>query len=335
MNLEDFSYDLPSHLIAQYPVKERTDSRLLVFNRGEGTIHHDYFRNIGHYLLRGDVLVLNNTKVIPARMEGKKLTGGKIEILLLERKDERTFLSLVRNAGKKTALHVEIGDVRVSLSKQNGQWLLILPHGERDFQKLLSYGKPPLPPYIKREVEDLDFERYQTVYAKVEGSVAAPTAGLHFTESLLEELEAKGVEILFITLHVGLGTFAPIKTEKIEEHKMHREQFSVDREVFERLYRAKKEKRRIIACGTSTVRTLETIFSEKEKRLAGYTELFIYPGYKFSAIDALITNFHLPKSTPLVLVSAFAGKENILRCYREAIKNGYRFFSYGDAMLIL
>ncbi|MCX7856812.1 MAG: tRNA preQ1(34) S-adenosylmethionine ribosyltransferase-isomerase QueA [Deltaproteobacteria bacterium] len=335
MDIKEFDYDLPTDLVAQYPKEDRASSKLLVFFRQEGSTHHDFFRNIGSYLRKGDVLVLNNTKVIPARLDGKKSTGGKVEILLVERKDAHNFICLVRNSGKKESLDVTIGDVRASLKKEEKSWILHLPMGNKDFERIIGYGKIPLPPYIKRKVEDSDFERYQTVYAKVEGSIAAPTAGLHFTKELLKELEEKGVEILFITLHVGIGTFLPVKSEKVEEHTMHREYFSMEKMVLEKIELAKRENRRVIACGTSTVRTLETVFSEGERRLSGYTELFIYPGYKFSVVDGLITNFHLPKSTPLILVCAFAGKENIFRCYREAIEKNYRFYSYGDAMLIL
>lgn len=335
MELDEFDYQLPKSLIAQYPREDRASSRLLIFIRKEGRIIHDRFRNIPNYFRPGDVLVLNNTKVIPAKFEAKKVTGGRLDILLTGRVDERTFTCLVRNAGKKTELSAKIGETEVILKREGQEWYLYLPGGEADFQKILGQGKMPLPPYIKRPVTDVDFERYQTVYAKVEGSVAAPTAGFHFTQEILEELEKKGVLILYITLHIGMGTFLPVKTRRVEDHRMHREYFSMDESVYESLLRAKEEKRRIIACGTSTVRTLETVFTAKERVLAGYTELFIYPGYRFTVCDALITNFHLPKSTPLILVCAFAGKENVLRCYRQAIEEGYRFYSYGDSMLIL
>lgn len=335
MDIKEFDYELPEDLIAQYPPEERTLSRILVFFREDSSIHHDFFYNIGRYLKPGDVLVLNNTKVIPAKIEAKKLTGGKIEILLLERKDQFTFTCLVKKAGKKKSFYAKIGDLKVHLQRENGNWILNLSECSEDSDKIFKYGKPPLPPYIKREVQDQDFERYQTVYAKVEGSIAAPTAGLHFTETLLSELKKMGVEILFVTLHVGIGTFLPIRTQKVEEHRMHKEYFSVEPPVYEKILNAKREERRIIACGTSTVRTLETVFQMEGKMLNGYTDLFIYPGFRFKVISGLLTNFHLPKSTPLLLVCAFAGKENIFRCYREAIEKRYRFFSYGDAMLIL
>lgn len=335
MDIGQFDFQLPYHLIAQYPKEDRSSSRLLIFSRSDLSIKHDFFKNLGNYLKPGDVLVLNNTKVIPAKIEAEKLTGGKIEILLTEKRDKSKVACLVKKAGKKKRIEAKIGELKVVLIKENGTWLLDLGEYEGKLDRILAYGKPPLPPYIKRKVEESDFERYQTVYAKVEGSIAAPTAGFHFTHDLLKNLETMGVEVLFITLHLGIGTFLPVRSKNVEDHKMHSEYFSVEKETYERIEKAKKENRRIIACGTSTVRTLETVFSSEKRVLSGYTDLFIYPGYRFSVVDGLITNFHLPRSTPLLLVSAFAGIENVFRCYREAIEKEYRFYTYGDAMLIL
>lgn len=335
MHVSDFDYDLPKDLIAQYPAEDRSSSRLLIYNRAKSEITHDVFRNIGKYLIKGDVLVLNDTRVIPCKIEGRKKTGGKVEILIFERVSENTYRCLVRNAGKSKRVEVSVEDMEVILEKEDSQWFLRFEDGEDRIRRLLSYGKPPLPPYIKRPATRSDLERYQTVFARVNGSIAAPTAGLHFTEALLEELKEKGVEILFITLHVGIGTFFPVKAEKVEDHRMEREFYRVDSEVSERIRYAKSQKRRVIACGTTVVRTLETVFSSPDAPLEGYTDLFIYPGYDFKVVDGLITNFHLPKSTPLILVSAFVGWENLLKCYREAIEKRYRFLSYGDAMLIL
>lgn len=335
MEIDHFDYYLPKELIAQYPKEDRSSSRLLVVKRKDSIIHHDIFKNLGNYLETGDVLVLNDTKVIPARLEARKRTGGKVEILVCSKTDENRFQCLVRNAGNGKEIEIKIGDYEATLRKDGKEWFLCVKDEREFLERLFRYGKPPLPPYIRRPPEEKDFERYQTVYARVDGSIAAPTAGLHFTEELIEDLKRIGVEVLFITLHVGVGTFLPVKTKRVEDHRMEKEYYRMEKEVLEKIETAKREGRRILACGTTVVRTLETVFSHDDRPLSGYTDLFIYPGYRFKVVDGLITNFHLPKSTPLLLVSAFIGWENLLKCYREAIEEGYRFYSYGDAMLIL
>lgn len=340
MKVEDFNYDLPEELIAQHPLKERDTSRLLVLDKKSGEIEHKHFHDIMDYLKKGDVLVLNDTRVIPARLLGvKEDTFGKIEFLLLNRKKLDTYECLAKpgkRARKGTRfvfgdglLHAEIIEVL-----DNGNRIVKFIH-EGVFEEILDkLGEMPLPPYIKEKLEDK--ERYQTVYSREEGSAAAPTAGLHFTKGLLQEITDLGVEIAFVTLHVGLGTFRPVKVKTIEDHDMHSEFYSLDEHNATIINQAKKEGRRIISVGTTSTRTLESIADEKGmvKVDSGYTKIFIYPGYIFKCVDCLITNFHLPESTLIMLVSALAGKENIMNAYETAVNEKYRFFSFGDAMFI-
>lgn len=341
MELSDFDFYLPQELIAQHPVEPRDSSRLLVVNRTSGEIEHHIFHELPELLQPGDVLVVNNTRVIPARLIGEKEgTGAHIECLLLKRV-ERDIWEVLIKPGKrlKEGQRVSFGG-----GKLIGELLEILPDGNRKirflyegiFEAVLDeLGTMPLPPYITEKLENK--ERYQTVYAKENGSAAAPTAGLHFTRELMEELRNKGIEIIEILLHVGLGTFRPVKVEKIEEHEMHSEYYRVSPEVADRINRAKKEGRRVIAVGTTASRTLESVGLENGLIQAGegWTDIFIYPGYTFKVVDALITNFHFPKSTLVMLVSALAGRELIMKAYETAVEERYRFYSFGDAMLIL
>lgn len=340
MRTDDFDFKLPPHLIAQTPLQDRSASRLLVVNRKTGMITHKHFYEIGDYLKAGDVLVLNETKVLPARLFGiKEGTGAHVELLILKHEQNATEC-LVGNAKV-----VKVGTI---VSFGNGelkaQCLEVLPEGLRTFKFIYEgifyeildrLGVMPLPPYIKEKLRDP--ERYQTVYAKDKGSAAAPTAGLHFTPELLKSLEDKGIEIVKITLHVGLGTFRPVEVQDVLQHKMHEEQYTVSKDAAKQLNFAKQEGRRIVSVGTTSTRTLETQmqkFGEFREETSS-TGIFIYPGFKFAAIDVQITNFHLPKSTLMMLVSAFATKELIFEAYEEAIKEEYRFFSFGDSMLIL
>lgn len=340
MNVKDFDYDLPQELIAQDPLSNRSDSRLLVLDKDTGDIEHKIFKDIKQYLKKGDCLVVNNTKVIPARLFGSKEdTKSKIEILLLKRKEDNIWETLVK-PGKKAKIGTRIvfgegllvGEV-IDIVEEGNR--LIRFEYEGIFEEILDrLGQMPLPPYITHELEDKN--RYQTVYAKEEGSAAAPTAGLHFTKELLEEIQAMGVEIAHVTLHVGLGTFRPVKVDDVEKHHMHSEFYHIEQEQADKINRAKKEGHRVIAVGTTSTRTLEAaanIDGTLEEK-SGWTEIFIYPGYKFKVIDCLITNFHLPQSTLVMLVSALAGREHILNAYKEAVKENYRFFSFGDAMFI-
>lgn len=339
MQVSEFNYNLPEELIAQTPLKKRDTSRLMVLDRSENTIEHKLFKDIIEYLKPGDVLVRNNTKVIPARIYGKKDTGANVEFLLLNRIDGDIWESIVRPGNK---LHIGT-KVIFGNGLLEAEVLDVMPGGTRKvkfsyqgiFNEILDeIGLMPLPPYIHEELKEK--ERYQTVYAKYEGSAAAPTAGLHFTEELLEEVAKKGIEIANVTLHVGIGTFRPVKVEKIEEHDMHSEHYYIKEEDAEKINKAKKEGRRVIAIGTTSCRVLESISDESGfvKEQEGDTKIFIYPGYKFKCIDGLITNFHLPESTLIMLVSAFAERDYIMRAYEEAVKNKYRFFSFGDAMFI-
>ena len=341
MNVNEFDYNLPEELIAQTPLKERSSSRLLILNKDSGNITHEHFYNIINYLHKGDVLVLNDTKVIPARLIGEKEdTKAVIEILLLKELSDNNWECLARPCKRlKEGTIVSFGDgllkALVTEKLEDGIIHVKLIYNGILMEILDKLGTMPLPPYIHEKLEDQS--RYQTVYAKYEGSAAAPTAGLHFTKELLKEIENKGVIITYVTLHVGLGTFRPVEVENILEHKMHSEFYTMNKETADILNKAKSEKRRIIAVGTTSTRTLETIATNNNglfKECAGNTDIFIYPGYKFKAIDGLITNFHLPKSTLVMLVSALAGKDNILNAYQEAIKEKYRFFSFGDAMFI-
>ena len=341
MKVSEFNYELPEELIAQTPLEKRDESRLMVLNRKEQTIEHKTFKDIIDYLKPGDVLVRNNTKVIPARLYGKKETGANVEFLLLNNQEGDIWECIVRPGNK---LHVGT-KVIFGEGLLTAEVLEILPGGTRKvkfyyngiFNEILDQiGLMPLPPYIHESLKEKD--RYQTVYAKYEGSAAAPTAGLHFTPELLKKLEEKGVIIANVTLHVGIGTFRPVKEDTVEKHEMHSEHFYIKQEDVEKINKAKQEGRRVIAVGTTSCRVLESVADEKTgmvKQIEDDTEIFIYPGYKFKCIDGLITNFHLPQSTLLMLVSALAGKEYIMNAYNEAVKEKYRFFSFGDAMFII
>ncbi|PLV59289.1 tRNA preQ1(34) S-adenosylmethionine ribosyltransferase-isomerase QueA [Thermotoga sp. KOL6] len=335
MKVSEFDYELPPELIAQEPVEPRDSSRLMVLHRSTRRIEHRIFWEIVEYLNPGDLLVLNVSKVIPARLFGKKKTGANIEILLLERVENGVWKCLVR-PGQKVKKGVEIiinGDLSAVCIERSEDGTRIMEFHPKDDEIIFEKGRTPLPPYIKKEVP---LERYQTVYAKEEGSVAAPTAGLHFTTELMDKLKEKGVEFAEVILHVGIGTFRPVKAEEVEKHKMHEEFYRVPRETVKKIEETRRKSRRIVAVGTTTVRTLETIARlPKREEYVGKTDLFIYPPFEFKLVDALITNFHLPRSTLLMLVSAFAGKDFVMEAYREAVKRRYRFFSFGDAMLIL
>ena len=350
--LSDFDYDLPEDLIAQFPADKRENSRMLVLNRNEHSISHKHFYDIVDLIEPDSLLVLNNTKVLPARLYGTKETGAKIEIFLLKPVEDSTEHESVWQVLIKPSKRVKSGtivkvsdELSVEVIKRledAGEWLVKLLYlGENLLDVLHRNGNIPLPPYIERkmqteDIKKLDFERYQTVYAKDEGSVAAPTAGLHFTKEILDKLKAKGVGIAYVTLNVGLGTFRPVKCENVLEHKMHSETFEITQDAADLINRAKSEGKKIIAVGTTTVRTLETAYQKygEIKVCHDHSELFIYPPYEFKVIDNLITNFHLPKSTLLMLVSALAGKDFIFEAYKEAVSQRYRFFSYGDCMYI-
>jgi S-adenosylmethionine:tRNA ribosyltransferase-isomerase len=340
MKTKDFYYELPEELIAQHPLKNREESRLLILDRKTGEIEHRKFKDIVEYLNPGDCLVLNDTRVIPARLFGNRIgKEEKIEFLLLKNIEGSRWEVLVKPGKKvKPGTKVEFGNgllVSEVLSIEEGGTRIVEFTYDGIFEEILDrLGEMPLPPYIKEKLEDK--ERYQTVYSKKKGSAAAPTAGLHFTKELLSDIEKKGVNLVFITLHVGLGTFRPVKVENIEEHNMHSEYYEVTEEAAKIINDTRKNGGRVIAVGTTSTRTLETIATEDGKVEAkkGWTDIFIYPGYKFKAIDGLITNFHLPESTLLMLVSAFAGREKILNAYRIAVEKRYRFFSFGDAMFI-
>lgn len=340
MKTEDFFYNLPEELIAQNPIRNREESKLMILDKETGSIEHRRFKDIIDYLNKGDCLVLNDTRVIPARLFGNR--EGKdeeIEFLLLNRVEKNKWETLVR-PGKKVrpSNKIYFGNgllIANVLSIQEDGTRIVEFEYDGIFEEVLDkLGEMPLPPYIKERLEDK--ERYQTVYSKNEGSAAAPTAGLHFTQDLLRKIEQKGIKIVFLTLHVGLGTFRPVKVDNVEEHHMHSEFYKLSKEAAETINQTKKDGGKIIAVGTTTTRTLETIANLDGRVIAqkGWTDIFIYPGYKFKIIDNLITNFHLPESTLLMLVSTLAGRENILHAYNEAIKEGYRFFSFGDAMFI-
>ena len=339
MKVTEFDYDLPEELIAQVPIKKRDESRLMVLDRKNKTIEHKKFKDIIEYLEPGDVLVRNNTKVIPARLYGNKETGAKVEFLLLKNIEGYIWECIVRPGNKlHIGAKVIFGDGLLKseiLDTMEGGTRKVKFSYEGIFNEILDkIGLMPLPPYIHESLKDND--RYQTVYAKYEGSAAAPTAGLHFTDELLKKLEEKGVIIANVTLHVGIGTFRPVKEENVEEHKMHTEHFYIKKEDAEKINNAKTKGKRVIAVGTTSCRVLETIADENGmvKETEGDTGIYIYPGYKFKCLDGLITNFHLPQSTLLMLVSALAGKEYIMEAYKEAVKEKYRFFSFGDAMFI-
>ncbi len=336
--LQDYDFELPREFIAQRPVEPRDHARLFVVHRASGRFEHRRFYEIPEYFQRGDVLVLNETRVLPARVYGVRSTGGRVEILFLGVPDENGIVqALVRTRGHlKTGELLQVGPVRLELLERTpeGPRQLRWPRGVDFLAFLERYGLPPLPPYIKRPAAPEDRERYQTVFARRPGSVAAPTAGLHFTPRVLQALEAKGVEIRYLVLHVGLGTFRPLRTDDIRQHRMEAEYYEIPDEVARALLQAKQEGRRVVGCGTTVTRALET-WRLGEGPQRGWTRLFIYPPFEFRVIDALITNFHVPRSTPLLLVAAFMGRERLLEAYEEAKRRGYRFFSYGDAMLIL
>lgn len=340
MKTSDFYFDLPEELIAQDPLEDRSSSRMLLLNKNTGEIEHHVFREVIDYLHPGDCLVLNNTKVIPARLMGvKEDTGASIEVLLLKRKENDVWETLVK-PGKKArpGAKLSFGDglltAEVLEVVEEGNRLIQFRY-EGIFEEVLDkLGEMPLPPYITHKLQDKN--RYQTVYAKYEGSAAAPTAGLHFTKELLAKIEAKGINIAYVTLHVGLGTFRPVKVDNILEHHMHSEYYHVSQEAADKINKAKDSGHRVICVGTTSCRTVESASDENGRlqECCDNTEIFIYPGYKFKVLDALITNFHLPESTLVMLVSALAGKEQILHAYEEAIREQYRFFSFGDAMFI-
>ena len=339
MELSEFFYDLPKELIAQTPIEKRDESRLMVLDSKTGKIEHKIFKDILEYLEPGDCLVRNNTKVIPARLYGKKETGANVEFVLLKNIEGDIWEAMVRPGNKlHIGTKVIFGDglltAEILDTMEDGTRKVKFSY-EGIFNEILDkIGLMPLPPYIHESLKQND--RYQTVYAKYEGSAAAPTAGLHFTEELLKKIEEKGVSISNVTLHVGIGTFRPVKEKNIEEHHMHTEHYYIKEEDAEKINKAKREGHRVIAIGTTSCRTIETISDEKGyvKACEGDTSIFIYPGYKFKCLDGLITNFHLPESTLLMLVSALAGKENIMKAYNEAVKQKYRFFFFGDAMFI-
>ncbi|GAA0826180.1 tRNA preQ1(34) S-adenosylmethionine ribosyltransferase-isomerase QueA [Clostridium tertium] len=340
MKVSDFDFDLPEELIAQHPLEKRDSSRLMVLDKNTGEIEHKSFHDVVEYLNEGDTLVLNNTRVMPARLIGEKEgTGGKIEFLLLKRIESDRWECLAK-PGKRAKIGQKFtfGEGKLTCTVvdivEEGNRIIEFSY-EGIFEQVLDeLGEMPLPPYITEKLEDK--ERYQTVYSKEKGSAAAPTAGLHFTEELLKEIKAKGVNIAYLTLHVGLGTFRPVKVEDINEHIMHSEYYHLDKENADLINETKKRGNKVIAVGTTSTRTLETIGDDNGfvREQSGWTDIFIYPGYKYKVIDELITNFHLPESTLIMLVSALAGKEHVMNAYNEAVKEKYRFFSFGDSMLI-
>lgn len=341
MKVADFNYELPKELIAQHPYDKRDEARLMVLDKKKELIEHKVFKDVINYLNPGDCLVINNTKVIPARLYGKKDTGANIEFLLLKRIEGDTWEAMVRPGNKlKPGSKVVFGNGLLKATI-----LEVLEGGNRKvefeydgiFNEILDQiGLMPLPPYIT-EASREDNEKYQTVYAKYEGSAAAPTAGLHFTEELLEKIKERGIEVANVTLHVGIGTFRPVKVETVEEHEMHSEHYYIKKEDADKINKAKLNGNRVIAVGTTSCRVLESVADEKGlvKEIEGDTSIFIYPGYKFKCIDSLITNFHLPESTLIMLVSSLAGKDFIMKAYNEAVEKKYKFFSFGDAMIIL
>lgn len=350
MKLSDFSYNLPNELIAQYPAEKRDESRLLVLHKETGTIEHKIFKDIEKYLNSGDMLVLNNTKVLPAQIIGRKETGGKVEVLILgaghsaesieQRGEYEALLKPARGCNVGSKIIFGDGELKAEVARiENGRRFLKFDCNGNLKKVLDRLGEMPLPPYIKRKVTDSDTERYQTVYASKNGAVAAPTAGLHFTKSLLEGISRKRVDVEYVTLHVGYGTFKPVSSENIIEHKMEKEYFEIENKLIEKL---NNKNGKVIAVGTTSARVLESFYAYAgtahcavpAASYKGWTDLFIYPGYEFKTVDALLTNFHLPKTTLLMLASAFCGRELLFKAYEEAIKERYRFYSYGDAMLI-
>ena len=329
LKLAEFNYPLPKELIAQYPLEHRDQARLLIIDRKTGSIHHRAFKEVGEFIRKHDLLMLNDTKVLHCRLMGKKSTGGRVEILLTHRINGATFSCLVQPSRTKVGEKIlfAMGAITGTLSSR-GQ----ISFKQADADTIYSFGIVPLPPYIKREPEAMDEIYYQTVYAKNDGALASPTAGLHFTQESLKQIQSRGVNLAYLTLHVGLGTFRPVRCENIAEHKMEAEYFLVPDSAIAALAKVKHDQGRIVAVGTTSLRALETYAAGRRE---GHTDLFIYPGYKFALVDCLLTNFHLPMTTLLMLVCAFGGKELILKAYQEAVNNKYRFYSYGDAMLII
>lgn len=340
MKTRDFYFDLPEELIAQVPILDRSSSKLMVLDKETGEVSHKIFKDIIDYLSPGDCLVLNDTRVIPARLIGsKEETGGKIEFLLLKRNEDDTWETLVKPGKRaKIGTRFSFGEGRLMAEVvgmgEDGSRIVKFEY-EGIFEEVLDeLGNMPLPPYITERLEEK--ERYQTVYSKHNGSAAAPTAGLHFTDELLQRIKNKGVELVFVTLHVGLGTFRPVKVDDVLNHDMHSEYYMVTEEAANKINKAKENGNKVVTVGTTSTRTIESVADEngKMKAASGWTKIFIYPGYKFKVVDSLITNFHLPESTLIMLVSALAGKENVLNAYKCAVENRYRFFSFGDAMYI-
>ncbi len=335
MKVSDFDFYFSESFIAKEPVEPRDHCKLLVLNR-DGRIEDRHFFDFPDYMEKGDLLILNNTKVFPARLTGRKKTGGKVEFLLVRRKGPRVWEILSR---ERTTCKLSLSNGLI-VNIINGN-TAVFEHDGDIMEKLWEIGDMPLPPYIKRRPDERDRDWYQTVYAERTGSIAAPTAGIHFTDDLIKRIRSKGISVMFVTLHVGTGTFKPVRTERIEEHIMEPEYFEIEDAVIKTIEKVKAAQRRVFAVGTTTTRAIEGFFNScycEERRngsIKGVTDIFIYPGYKFKVIDALITNFHLPRSTPLFLAGAFCGRENLLKAYQFAISKGYRFFSYGDAMLIL
>ena len=329
LKLSDFDYNLPKELIAQYPLKKRDAAKLLVLNRKKQTIEHRIFKDLTDYLNKNDLVVLNDTKVLRCRLYGKRLTGGKVEILLLNRKRDLTFNAMISPARVKTGDKIVFngGETFGVISSKNE-----ITFNVKDMGTIYKLGTMPLPPYIKRDSEDLDNVYYQTVYANEEGAIASPTAGLHFTKELIKKMKTNGINLAHVTLHVGIGTFKPVKTDDIIQHKMESEYFKIPQDSIKPIENARMSNYRIIAVGTTSLRALETYANGVEE---GYTDLFIYPGYKFKLANCILTNFHLPKTTLFMLVCAFAGGSLVKKAYQEAIDNKYRFYSYGDAMLII
>lgn len=329
MKLSDFDYELPKDLIAQYPLKERHKAKLLILNRASGLIEHRLFEDILNYINKDDLLVLNNTKVLTCRLMGRKATGGKVEVLLTRRKTGSIFEALIQPSRTKTGEKIIFAEGNITgIISGRGEISFKL----QDANTIYQFGQVPLPPYIKREPEDLDKIYYQTVYAEKEGAIASPTAGLHFTDELLNEIKSRGIDTAYITLHVGLGTFKPVKSDNIIEHKMEPEYFNVPKNTQEKIESARINKKRIIPVGTTSLRALESYANGVKE---GNTDLFIYPGYKFKVANCLLTNFHLPKTTLFMLVCAFGGEVLMKKAYQEAVAQKYRFYSYGDAMLVV
>lgn len=329
LKLSDFDYQLPAELIAQYPLKERAEAKMLVLNRKEGKIEHRTFKDITEYLLRNDLLVLNDTRVLTCRLKGKRKTGGKVEILLIRQKEDLTFEALIRPARIRLGERVYFNENKLScelIAKNEVRFL------DSDVNEVYKSGQVPLPPYIKRDPEDLDNIYYQTVYAKKNGSIASPTAGLHFTEELLNIIRLNGVNTAYITLHISYSTFKPVKSEDITLYKMEKEYFQIDEEAASLINDTHSTGARVLAVGTTSCRALESYAAGK---VGQETDLFIYPGYKFNLVDCLLTNFHLPQTTLFMLTCAFGGMELVKKAYKEAVERKYRFYSYGDAMLIL